>query len=68
MAVTVRDVANAAGVAVGTVSRVLNNQPDVAPKLRARVQRALKEVELPAQRTGTELCPELFAGGIVHPE
>jgi DNA-binding LacI/PurR family transcriptional regulator len=44
MAVTIRDVANSAGVAVGTVSRVLNNQPDVNPKLRARVQRALKEL------------------------
>src|SRR5580704_8896784 len=44
MAVTIRDVANCAGVAVGTVSRVLNNQPDVNPKLRAKVQRALKEL------------------------
>jgi DNA-binding LacI/PurR family transcriptional regulator len=44
MAVTIRDVANSAGVAVGTVSRVLNNQPDVNAKLRARVQRALKEL------------------------
>jgi DNA-binding LacI/PurR family transcriptional regulator len=44
MAVTIREVANSAGVAVGTVSRVLNNQPDVNPKLRARVQRALKEL------------------------
>jgi DNA-binding LacI/PurR family transcriptional regulator len=44
MAVTIRDVAKCAGVAVGTVSRVLNNQPDVNPKLRAKVQRALKEL------------------------
>src|SRR6201987_6234600 len=44
MAVTIRDVANSARVAVGTVSRGLNNQPDVNPKLRARVQRALKEL------------------------
>jgi len=45
MAVTIRDVANRAGVAVGTVSRVLNNQPDVNPKLRERVLRALKELD-----------------------
>src|SRR5215471_21592890 len=45
MAVTIRDVANRAGVAVGTVSRVLNNRPDVNPKLRERVQRALKELD-----------------------
>jgi DNA-binding LacI/PurR family transcriptional regulator len=44
MAVTIRDVAERAGVAVGTVSRVLNNQPDVNAKLRERVQRALKEL------------------------
>jgi DNA-binding LacI/PurR family transcriptional regulator len=44
MAVTIREVANLAGVAVGTVSRVVNNRPDVNPKLRERVQRALKEL------------------------
>ena len=45
MAVTIKDVATRAGVAVGTVSRVVNNQPDVNPKLRERVQRALKELD-----------------------
>lgn len=44
MAVTIRDVARRAGVAVGTVSRVMNNQPDVNPDLRERVHRALKEL------------------------
>jgi|HubBroStandDraft_6_1064221.scaffolds.fasta_scaffold62519_1 DNA-binding LacI/PurR family transcriptional regulator len=44
MAVTMRDVATRAGVAVGTVSRVINNRPDVNPKLRERVQRALKDL------------------------
>ena len=44
MAVTIREVANRAGVAVGTVSRVVNNRPDVNPKLRERVRRALKEL------------------------
>ena len=44
MAVTIRDVARRAGVAVGTVSRVMNNQPDVNPELRDNVQRALKEL------------------------
>lgn len=45
MAVTIRDVARRAGVAVGTVSRVVNNQPDVNPELRERVQKALKELD-----------------------
>jgi DNA-binding LacI/PurR family transcriptional regulator len=44
MAVTIRDVARRAGVAVGTVSRVVNNQPDVNAELRERVQRALKDL------------------------
>ncbi len=44
MAVTIRDVAQRAGVAVGTVSRVLNKQPDVNPNLRKQVLRALKEM------------------------
>jgi DNA-binding LacI/PurR family transcriptional regulator len=43
--ITIRDVAHRAGVAVGTVSRVVNNQPDVNPKLRERVQLALRELD-----------------------
>ena len=45
MAVTIRDVARRAGVAIGTVSRVVNNQPGVNTELRERVQRALKELD-----------------------
>jgi LacI family transcriptional regulator len=40
----VRDVAARAGVSVGTVSRVLNDYPDVSPSLRARVQAAMREL------------------------
>jgi DNA-binding LacI/PurR family transcriptional regulator len=45
MTVTIRDVARRAGVAVGTVSRVLNNHPDVNSDLRERVHRALKDLD-----------------------
>jgi len=45
MTVTIRDVARRAKVAVGTVSRVLNNQPDVNPKLRQQVLRALNQLD-----------------------
>jgi DNA-binding LacI/PurR family transcriptional regulator len=38
---TIRDVAREAGVGVGTVSRVLGNQPRVAPATRARVEAAI---------------------------
>ncbi|MDX1415487.1 MAG: LacI family DNA-binding transcriptional regulator [Candidatus Promineifilaceae bacterium] len=42
--VTIKDVAKAAGVSPMTVSRVLNNRPDVAPKTRRRVQDIIAEL------------------------
>ena len=51
--VKVKDVAREAGVAVGTVSRVLNGHPTVTPALRERVERAMAdlgyEVDVTAQ-------------------
>ncbi|MEU4016976.1 LacI family DNA-binding transcriptional regulator [Microbacterium sp. NPDC028030] len=44
MAVSVRDVAAAAGVAVGTVSNVLNHPDKVAPATVARVQAVIAEL------------------------
>ncbi|MDQ1129460.1 LacI family DNA-binding transcriptional regulator [Microbacterium sp. SORGH_AS_0888] len=44
MAVSVRDVANAAGVSVGTVSNVLNRPDRVAPATVARVLAAIDEL------------------------
>ena len=38
MRVTIRDVAQHAGVSNNTVSRVLNDRPDVNPATRARIQ------------------------------
>lgn len=40
---TVRSIAALAGVSRGTVSRVLNNQPDVSPAVRARVLHIIEE-------------------------
>jgi DNA-binding LacI/PurR family transcriptional regulator len=45
MAPTIQDVARAAGVGVGTVSRVLNNSPKVDPATRERVLRAIAELD-----------------------
>jgi LacI family transcriptional regulator len=42
--VTIRDVAKLALVSIGTVSRVLNNVPNVEPELRLRVLRATQEL------------------------
>lgn len=41
---TIKDVALRANVAVGTVSRVINNYPDVDPELRQRVEEAIREL------------------------
>jgi DNA-binding LacI/PurR family transcriptional regulator len=42
--VTIKDVAQAAGVSTQTVSRVINSRPDVSPSTRARVQQVIKEL------------------------
>ena len=39
--VTIRDVAAHSGVSTQTVSRVINNRPDVAPDTRGRVEDAI---------------------------
>jgi LacI family transcriptional regulator len=42
--VTIRDVAAAAGVSHQTVSRVINNRPDVAEETRRRVRQVIEEL------------------------
>jgi DNA-binding LacI/PurR family transcriptional regulator len=41
---TIKQVAMLAGVSTQTVSRVINNRPDVAPETRQRVQKIIEEV------------------------
>jgi LacI family transcriptional regulator len=41
--VTIRDIADLAGVSIATVSRVLNDRPDVAPETRETVLRVVRE-------------------------
>lgn len=43
--ITIRDVAKKAGVGVGTVSRVLNNNPSVSPETRQKVLETISELE-----------------------
>lgn len=42
--VTIFDVAQAAGVSITTVSRILNNKPDVSKATRQRVQQVIEEL------------------------
>lgn len=42
--ITVHDVARAAGVAIGTVSRVVNGAPSVTAEVRERVERAIAQL------------------------
>ena len=41
---TIKQVASASGVSTQTVSRVINNRPDVAPQTRERVMKVIKEL------------------------
>src|SRR6478672_7212711 len=40
---TIRDIADLAGVSIATVSRVLNDRPDVAPETRETVLQVVRE-------------------------
>ncbi len=44
MATTIYDVAKKAGVGIGTVSRVLNNSPQISPDTKERVLQAMKDL------------------------
>ena len=54
---TIREVAAAAGVSTQTVSRVLNNRPDVAPETFQRVQQVIRE---------TGYAPNMLARGLTQ--
>ncbi|RKX77265.1 MAG: hypothetical protein DRP49_02245 [Spirochaetes bacterium] len=41
---TIRDIARTAQVSVSTVSRVLNNKPDVNPITKDKIEKAIKEL------------------------
>jgi LacI family transcriptional regulator len=42
---TIKQVAKAAGVSTQTVSRVINDRPDVAPQTRERIQHVIEELD-----------------------
>jgi LacI family transcriptional regulator len=55
--ITVKEVAEAAGVSTQTVSRVVNNHPDVAPETSARVQQIIRRMGY---------APNVLARGLIR--
>ena len=41
---TIKDIAKLSGYSIGTVSRVINNRPDVSPETREKIQAAIDEL------------------------
>lgn len=63
---TIKDLAKHCGVSVSTVSRVLNNKPDVSEAVRETVQRAVEELHYVPNSTARELVmPAPDAVGLV---
>ena len=56
--VTIYDVAARAGVAISTVSRVLNDSPEVADATRDRVREAIRELKFQPQRIAKTLAQQ----------
>lgn len=52
---TINDVAQLAGVSFGTVSRVLNDAPDVSASTRERVLKVIKDIGYRRNRAATAL-------------
>lgn len=52
---TIYDVAKAAGVGIGTVSRVLNNSTQVSPETQEKVQKAIRELGFRRSKVARQL-------------
>src|SRR5688500_2087151 len=61
---TVHDIARAAGVAVGSVSRALNNLPDVTPEIRERILAAAKAMNYTRLRKRSTRALSAVARGL----
>lgn len=55
--IRIKDIAERAGVSVGTVDRVLHNRPNVSEKARKKVEKALKE---------TDYKPNVYASALAY--
>mgnify|MGYP000346746971 CR=1 FL=1 len=71
MKVTAQWIAEQCGVSRGTVDRVVNGRPNVAPEVRERVQKIISEYgyKTPSQRQAARekpLAPCVFRGHRTH--
>lgn len=55
--IRIKDIAERAGVSVGTVDRVLHNRPNVSKPAREKVEEALKEMNYQ---------PNVYALSLIH--
>jgi LacI family transcriptional regulator len=63
---TIKEVARAAGVSTQTVSRVINDRPDVSPETRGRIQQVIEELDYQPSALARSLIQQRsFTLGIV---
>ena len=63
---TLRTIAQMTGLAVTTISRALNNAPELATDTRERVQRIATAIGYVPDRTATDLVQQLRDGGVAE--
>lgn len=69
MTTTIKDIAEKAGVSVPTVSRVLNNRPDVSDSTRRRVQKVIQSLKYnPSSIARGLVLRKTFTLGLVVPD
>lgn len=67
--VTIRDVAEAAGVSVSTVSRVLNNKDDVAPETYQKVRAVIEELSYTSSLAARGIrSRRMYVIGLIMPD
>lgn len=60
-----KEVANLAGVSIATVSRVINNAPNISDETRLRVQKAMKAINYRPSRIAKRLRSKSVTGNLV---
>ncbi len=62
MAMTIKDIARESGYAVGTVSRVLNNQPEVSEKARKKIMEVVEKYNFQLNNNAKHLKQQASSG------